>query len=309
MAFGRVRLADGSVFAERFRVGRLLGQGAMGVVYAVVDASNGRSAALKIMNGELSTDAGFAERFAREAAIGRTIGHENVVEVIDSGVDARHRLPWLAMELLEGEELGARLARGPIAPDAARAILEQLFAALAAAHAKNVVHRDLKPENVFLARARDELARVKVLDFGVAKVVREATLGGTAPGLGTPLWAAPEQAKPGAIRPNADVWSLGLLAFQLLAGTPFWLAASRASASSLDLALEILKAPIPRASVRARELGVEARLPSGFDAWFARAVARDPAERFADARVAGDELTQLFAPTSLGRWLGRLFGR
>jgi serine/threonine-protein kinase len=134
-----------------------------------------------------------------------------------------------------------------------------------------------------------------VLDFGVAKVVRETTMGATQPGLGAPLWAAPEQGARGAILPSADVWSLGLVAFRLLAGTMFWKSAQSEAASPMDLAIELLRAPIPSASARAHELGVGERLPAGFDAWFAKTVTRDREQRFATARAAWAALAPLLA--------------
>jgi serine/threonine protein kinase len=133
---------------------------------------------------------------------------------------------------------------------------------------------------------------VRVLDFGVAKVVRDATLSGTMPGLGTPLWTAPEQGQEGTVRPSADVWALGLLVFRVLTGRMFWRHAEDKS-TAYDLAVELLRAPIPKASERTRELGSDVELPRGFDAWFARMVARDPAARFATAGEARDALAAI----------------
>ncbi len=275
----------------------------MGAVYLAEDAATGERSALKVMSPEITSDARFVERFELEARVGERIASERVVRVFASGVDAESGLPWLAMEWLPGRDLGAALGAGPLAPEVAREVIAQLFEAMAAAHAVGIVHRDLKPENVLVGEpeAEGRPPRVRVLDFGVAKIVHDATLSGTAPGLGTPLWTAPEQGREGAtIRPSADVWALGLLVFRTLTGHLFWKHAGEGS-SAFELAVELLRAPVGPASVRARELGCEGALPDGFDAWFARAVARDPAARFAsagEARVALDAIYPLGARRS-----------
>src|SRR5262249_17757476 len=134
-----------------------------------------------------------------------------------------------------------------------------------------------------------------VLDFGIAKEFQGLDVSATAPGLGTPLWVAPEQSREGyTAAPSADVWAFGLIAFFVLTGKLYWLHAADAS-SLADLALELMKSPIEPASQRARALGVTDALPAGFDAWFARAVARDPALRFADAGEANEALALVFA--------------
>lgn len=286
-----------STFAGAYRVVGLVGQGAMGVVYEVKDLERGDSLALKLMSSDLVADPRFCERFVQEAGIGSRIDSPYVVQVHASGVDADSGLPWMAMELLSGQDLEHFLQDDPGLPVEAKGqLIDQLFDALAAAHRVNVVHRDLKPENLFVERRDDGQLVLKVLDFGVAKVIRDATLGGTTPGLGTPLWAAPEQAKEGQkIRASADVWALGLLVFRILFGKIFWLGMHQSGASSYDLAIEVLRSPIPAASERARELGVAEPVPEGFDAWFARCVCRDPSGRFEDAAAAYEALAPLLA--------------
>jgi serine/threonine protein kinase len=288
------QLAIGGSFARRYRVARKLGQGVMGAVYLVDDAESGAQRALKVMNPELAADSKFLERFELEARVGARIASEHVVRVDASGVDRETGLPWLAMEYVAGRDLGAVLQGGALEPALAREVIAQLFDAMAAAHDVGVVHRDLKPENVLVGDAERAGGppRVRVLDFGVAKVVRDATLSGTMPGLGTPLWTAPEQGQEGTVRPSADVWALGLLVFRVLTGRMFWRHAEDKS-TAYDLAVELLRAPIPKASERTRELGSDVELPRGFDAWFARMVARDPAARFATAGEARDALAAI----------------
>ena len=162
-------------------------------------------------------------------------------------------------------------------------LFRQLCHALGAAHAAGVVHRDLKPENVFLAKARtlEAPTLVKVLDFGIAKLLSSSPTANTAL-VGTPAWMAPEQTDPRAsITPATDVWALGLLAFWMLTARTFWLSANDAESSLQVIMRECLVEPIPSASQRAAELGVWALLPPRFDAWFARCVDREPRARFA----------------------------
>jgi len=281
------RLLAGETFAGRYRVEGFLGQGAMGSVYRAVEIGTGEPRALKVMSADIANAPDFLERFLLEAKIGERIASDHVVRVFDSGSDDKSRLPYLAMELLEGTDLHRMIEGGAVLhADLGRELVAQLFQAMRAAHAANVVHRDLKPENLFLVTSTSGPPTLKVLDFGVAKVVRETTAGGTAPGLGTPLWAAPEQGKEGQnIRPSADVWALGLLTYRLLAGKIFWKGATAKTSNAFDLAIEMLREPIPLASERSREIGARDLGPL-FDAWFARAVDRDPTRRHRDAGEA-----------------------
>jgi serine/threonine protein kinase len=270
-----MRLVPGQIFAGDFRVERELSRGGMGQVYVATQLSTGRARALKVMRPELAPDESMRKRFDQEAKVGARIQSDHVVEVVAAGVDEATAMPWLAMELLEGESLADKVHReGALAPDVARVILGQLAHALVAAHAVGVVHRDLKPDNVFVASARRAVAEplVEVLDFGIAKVVAEARATATAP-MGTLLWMAPEQADAGAaITPACDVWAFGLIAFYVLTGRTFWDEAS----SVPTLLKKITLDPIVRASERARELRAETRLPRGFDGWFARAPISTP---------------------------------
>ena len=287
------QLAPGTLFANDFRVVRPLADGGMGSVYVVEQLSTGRERALKLMHPQFVADPANRRRFADEARAGSRIASDHVVEVIASGVDESSGVPWLAMELLEGETLFERVEkRGPVPPAEAYEILRQVCHALGAAHRSGLVHRDVKPENIFLASTRREGATVmvKVLDFGIAKVIQDAR--GTATGsMGTPLWMAPEQTEAhGIIGPPTDVWAIGLLAFYLLTGRVFWNAGNLAGTSVQVMMREMLFGPIPSASMRAAEFGVASLVPATFDAWFAQAVHRDSAQRFADAGVAAQTL-------------------
>ncbi len=291
-----LHLAPGVVFARDYRIVKALAEGGMGAVYVAEQLSTGKPRALKLMHAQLVADARSRARFEQEARIGATLDSDHIVEVVGAGIDDASGTPWLAMELLKGEDLAALVERrGALAPAEVAAVFEQLGHALGAAHAAKIVHRDLKPENVFLAvaRRRDVPFTVKLLDFGIAKVVQESRAS-TTQAMGSPLWMAPEQTEATGISPATDVWALGLLAYHLLTGEYFWRAARvQDGTAMMQLLREILVEPIASASVRAQEDGVFARLPQGFEGWFARCVARDPRERFAEANAATQGLVAL----------------
>ena len=184
---GIVGLTPGSVFAADYRILRPLSGGGMGAVYAAEQISTGNLRALKLMHPHLVEDEALRRRFEREARVGSRIASDHIVQVIAAGIDEPTGTPWIAMEMLEGETLGAYVERrGALSKGEAAEIIRQLGHALGAAHAVGVVHRDLKPDNIFIASARRSGAEllVKVLDFGIAKVVAEAKPSATAKGPG-----------------------------------------------------------------------------------------------------------------------------
>src|SRR5579884_198667 len=146
-----VDLPPGAVFARDFRIVRPLAEGGMGAVYVAEQVSTGKVRALKVMHPQLAADARSRERFTQEARVGARIASDHVVEILGAGVDEATGTPWLAMELLEGEDLATLMKRrGSFSPAEVWALLDQLGQALTAAHAAGVVHRDLKPENLFI---------------------------------------------------------------------------------------------------------------------------------------------------------------
>jgi len=287
-----------------FRVLSRLREGGMGSIWVAEQLSVGRRRAVKIMRAEIAHDARLRERFVLEAKIGATIDSDHVVEVVAAGIDETLDVPWLAMELLDGKDLGAVLAeRGGLPPEEVIEIAEPLCHALAAAHSAGVIHRDLKPENVFLARSRRSGGAsidVKVLDFGIAKLAADALSSGGGSGLlGTPLAMAPEQAEAtGSATPAIDVWALGLLVYRMLTGRHFWRSAKGEQLSVTAILREILLEPIPLASTRAAEDGVGSTIPPGFDPWFARCLERDPAQRFSEAGAAFTALAAVLRPSA-----------
>ncbi len=288
---GLPTLAPGTVFARDFQVLGLLAEGGMGAVYVVEQLSTGKRRALKIMLPQLVEDQRARERFTMEARIGAQIQSEHIVEVVGAGVDEATQTPWLAMEMLEGEDLAHLMrTRGRLAVDETIEMLEQLAEGLAPAHAKGIVHRDLKPENLFIAisRRRGVPFTLKILDFGIAKLTQEsrATASATA-AIGSPMWMAPEQTEQSAqLRPGTDVWAIGLIAFFMLTGRYYWRVANDPEVRLTALFTEVLVTPLDPPSVRAAQAGLSHLLPPGFDLWFSRCVAREPSQRFSDAAAA-----------------------
>jgi serine/threonine-protein kinase len=257
---GQLATADeraGTIVAEKYRLVRRIGSGSMGVVYEARHVELGRRFALKIIPNEaLAASRDLARRFRREARASAAVDSDHVVQVFDSGHDPEVGL-YLVMELLDGEDLARRLDRERLldARVAAR-IAEQVGSALAKAHEAGIVHRDLKPANVFVTEREDGELRVKVLDFGVAKILAEATLAATGSKetltrygsvIGTLEYMSPEQAagEPDVDR-RADVWALGVLLYEMIAGSPPY----PEPRSTTDAILQILTTePLPLASV------------------------------------------------------------
>jgi serine/threonine protein kinase len=298
-----VALAPGTLLCGHRILSRLT-SGGMGSVYVAEHVQTGRRRAIKLMHPGLVSNEKLRHRFEQEAKVGALIESDHVVEVQDAGVDPETGMPWLAMELLKGEELGHVIKRrGALPPAEVREIFKQLCHALAAAHDQGIVHRDLKPENLFLATARrpDVPFTLKVLDFGIAKIMAEATTA-TTDMIGSPLWMAPEQARyDQAIHPATDVWALGLIAYRLLTGEVYWYTPHSANPSPMALLHEVGIGPLASASARAAARGVAGRLPSGFDAWFGRCVNRAMAERFPSAREAWAALDPILAQAAGAR--------
>jgi serine/threonine protein kinase len=296
MSSALASLGPGVIFARDFRIVRALAEGGMGAVYVAEQISSGKLRALKVLSPDLVADPYSREQFSLEARIGAQIGSGHVVEVIAAGVDEETEIPYLAMELLEGEDLSDLLhRRGRLPTHEALEIFEQLGDALAAAHRAGVIHRDLKPRNIFVARSRLRGMPfvVKVLDFGISKLIaNNGTSVTVTRQLGSPLFMAPEQARSGAkLRRSTDVWPMGLLAYLLLTGRHYWRSVENDGVNLNALLMEIAVHPIEPPGLRALEQGLEpGLLPHGFDGWFLRCLERDPEQRWADAGEAADGL-------------------
>lgn len=256
--------------AGPWRVERELGRGGMGAVYAVVHDDIGKRAALKVVHRRLLTPSFNIERVMLEAKVVNTVGHPNIVDIFETGSLPDGR-PYIVMERLEGQALSDRADEGKILPDRVITILLQVCDALIAAHAANIVHRDLKLDNVFLVdNAEDAMApKVKVLDWGIAKVINHDvrhTVEGQL--VGTPQYLSPEQARGATVTAQSDVYSLGVMAYELfLEQLPF------EAETSAEIMVMHLKA-IPPAP---RELWPE--IPSQLEELILRMLAKQPDNR------------------------------
>ena len=292
-------LVSGAIVGGAYRVVRPVAEGGMGIIYEVEQIATGARRALKAMHGQFAADDKLRSRFVLEARLAASIASDHVAQVMDAGQDPTTGALYIVMELLDGTTLSRELRRtGPFPWPTAVAVLGQIAHALGAAHAAGIVHRDLKPANVFLSRSRHVGLpfMVKLLDFGIAKALADAS-DSTAAILGTPAWMAPEQTTMDVpIGPQADVWSFGLMAFVLLTGRHYFSSANAPNAPTAAVLREVVLDPLLRASERARQLGAGDRLPAGFDPWFERCVDRAAERRFSEARSAFEALERLPAP-------------
>jgi len=219
------RSSKALMVGERYEVLEALGEGGMGTVYRVRHVVLDRYFAMKVLRRDLANDADLAKRFLQEARATAAVKHPNVVAINDFG-EMEDGIPYFVMELLEGETVATRIrARGALPPRAAIKVAKQIAEGLAASHAANVIHRDLKPDNVFLVGRRVGKAaedEIRIVDFGAAKIIGGSKL--TRPGIvfGTPYYMSPEQASGQPIDGRADVYSLGVLLYEMITGrVPF----------------------------------------------------------------------------------------
>jgi serine/threonine-protein kinase len=212
----------GTVVDQRYRVERVLGEGGMGAVYRVKHVALGKSFALKALRADLATDEDISERFIGEARTAAAISHPGLVEITDFGKLPDGR-PYFVMELLGGEPLSWLLRKlGPLPESRVAAILMQVAEAVSAAHHAGIVHRDIKPDNIHITVTRDGVDHVKVLDFGLAKVMGGARRTRNGVVFGTPHYMSPEQAAGENVDHRADVYSLGVVMYEMLTGrVPF----------------------------------------------------------------------------------------
>ena len=219
------RRVIGSIIHGKYRLDRLLGEGGMGSVYLARDLDADRDVAVKVLTAYANESATVVERFHRESKAALSIDSPHIARVFDAGTDTGG--PFLVMEHLEGEDAGDLFARlHHLPPALALRIVGQACLGLTKAHETGIVHRDIKPANLFLSRANDGSVTVKIVDFGVAKMlpiwsrrdVPPEVLTRTGAVLGSPLYMAPEQARGAkAVDPRSDVWSLGVVLYQALA--------------------------------------------------------------------------------------------
>ncbi|WP_084508899.1 serine/threonine-protein kinase [Nocardia pseudovaccinii] len=257
---------DGTAFG-RYRLLELLGAGGMGQVYRAYDTETDRAVALKVLSQHLAHDPKYRERFRREAHAAARLSEPHVIPIHDYGeIDGRL---YLDMRLVEGHDIAALLAAGPIANDTAVAYIRQVGSALDAAHRAGLVHRDVKPSNILITAG--DFAYL--IDFGIAVVSGESSLTTTGAAIGSFAYTAPERLQHGTCDARSDVYSLACVLYQCLTGSqPF-------PGESVEQQITAhLHAPPPRPSA-------SATVPSAFDAVIARGMAKYPGDRY---RTAGD---------------------
>jgi len=276
----------GTVFAG-YRIDAVLGHGGMGVVYRATHPRLGSVVAIKAMDLRLSRDESQRERFLHEAHVAASLNHPNVIPIFDAGYEGDEL--YIVMRYVAGADLGNVLrARGPLDVPTTAHLLRQAGRGLDAAHKEGLVHRDVKPANLLLEAATDELpnAHVYVADFGLVAVAEA-----TGASVGTAAYMAPEQIEGGPVDPGTDVYALGCVAYECLCGVPPF---SR-EADGAVLWAHMQEDPTPPSTVRSD-------LPRSADQAVARAMAKDPAERYQSC----SELTDALSEPGDGR---RLAGR
>ncbi len=259
---------SGVALDGRYELHAVIGEGTFGRVYRGLDRRLARPVAVKVIKPWWSEDPEWVRSFEREAQLLASISDPGIVQIYDVGA-APEGLYYVA-ELVEGESLARALERGPMVPELAGEIAIQLCHALAHAHADRVVHRDIKPENVLISGD----GRIKVGDFGVARLAEGSTDGAGATVVGTPRYMAPEQAQGGRISPATDVYGVGVVLYEMLAGRPPF-----AGRSAVELAVShVTEPPPPLPQV----------VPAALVEVVVRALAKKPAERYGDgAEMAG----------------------
>jgi len=274
------RMRPAELIGERFEIEKLAARGGMGLVYRARDRWSDEPVALKMVEAQVAQA---VERFAREARVLAELHHPGIVRYLGHGRTGEGSL-WLAMEWLEGEDLGVRLGQTELSAAEAVGIATQAAAALAAAHNRRIVHRDIKPSNLFLVDWRSN--QTKLLDFGIARLIRGQGVTATGAMIGTPAYMAPEQARDAKdVDARADVFGLGAVLFRCLTGTTPFGGGSTAEALSRLVS--------PGAAPRLRELRPD--LDPDLDDLLARMLAKDPRDRPADA---GAVLAELVAVSS-----------
>ncbi|MEU6237626.1 protein kinase, partial [Kitasatospora sp. NPDC047058] len=264
----------GAVLGGRYTLTEWIGGGGMGAVWRADDRVLERQVAVKVLHAGLLEEGTFARRFRREAQLLAAISHPGIVEVHDYGESGGaaeggaegERIAYIVMELVDGRPLDKVLAEdGPMPPERALGLLATALDALQAAHQQEIVHRDVKPSNLMLGAD----GRVTVTDFGIARALVSTTLTATNVVIGTALYMAPEQAGGGGVAPASDLYSLGVVCYELLTGTPPF-----TGESVVEVALKHVQQPAPE---------LPGQFPPAVREFVARALAKQPGDRFADA--------------------------
>ncbi|MCA1223673.1 protein kinase domain-containing protein [Streptomyces sp. 8L] len=286
----RGREAGASLAGGRYQLRDLLGQGGMASVYLAYDTALDRQVAVKTLHSELGREQSFRERFRREAQAVAKLSHPNIVSVFDTGEDelGGALMPYIVMEYVEGQPLGSVLQAdigqyGAMPAEKALKVTADVLAALDASHEMGLVHRDIKPGNVMVTRR----GVVKVMDFGIARAMQSGVTSMTQTGMvvGTPQYLSPEQALGRSVDARSDLYSVGIMLFQLLTGRlPF----DAESPLAIAYAHVQEEPPVPS--------GINRSVGRGADALVARALRKNPNERFPSAAAMRDECLRVLPP-------------
>lgn len=270
------------IYLGRYKISNEIATGGMGTVYVAHDERLNRPVALKVLAYNLLVDGALVERFRREARAVAALGHPNIANVFDYGEEDGR--PVIAMELAPGRDLARILrATGPLEPARAARIGRQICAALAHAHAAGIVHRDIKPANVIVSDDDD----VKVTDFGIARATGDEKLTATGSVMGTAHYISPEQAGGGPINAQSDIYSAGIVLYEMLTGAvPF------TGDSLMAVAMRHLNETVPPPSETRPEV------PAELDAVVAHATTKEPRDRYRDATEMGTALAAPAADTN-----------
>lgn len=265
----------GTVLSGRYRLEAKLGSGGMSTVYLARDQTLDRSVAVKVMHREMSEQADQLERFRQEARAVAKLSHPNVVSVIDAGEDGGH--PYIVFEYVEGETLKQRIARdGALDPQDAIAYAIEIARGLSVAHGRNMVHRDVKPQNVLI----DAEGRAKLTDFGISRQLEQDGMTATGRVLGTTDYVAPEQAMGRKVDPRSDVYSLGVVLYEMLVGqVPF------SADSQVGVAMKHVNEELPDVQRRRPEVSAAVALV------VERSTAKDPSQRYQRVGEMIDDLS------------------
>ncbi len=268
-------LQEGVLFGGRYEILGVLGQGGMGAVYKARDRELDRLIALKVIRPELATDPAILQRFKQELILSRNVTHKNVVRIFDLG--EAEGIRFISMEYVDGEDLRTLLRRqGKFSPQEAIAVVEQVCRALDAAHAEGVIHRDLKPQNIM----RDQNGRIVVMDFGLARSLGESGMTQTGAIVGTIEYMSPEQALGSTLDQRSDIFSVGLIFFELLTGKAPYQA---------DTAIASLMKRTREDAQSASD--VDASVPKSLSAIVSRCLEREPVNRYHSAVELLQQLT------------------